>query len=53
MAVMWGVSVYYSNPRPFQFSENNLLDIHPWKYAKPFSIVLTVVIIALYIWLGQ
>ena len=53
MAVMWGVSMYYPNPRPFQFSQNNLLDIHPWKYAKPFSIVLTIVIIALYVWLGQ
>ena len=53
MAVMWGVSTYYPNPRPFQFSENNILDIHPWKYAKPFSIVLTIAIIALYIWLGQ
>ena len=53
LLVMFGVSHYYPNSRPFRFSDNKLLDIHPWKYAKPFSIVLTLVIIALYLWLGQ
>jgi SSS family solute:Na+ symporter len=53
MAVMFGVSYFYPNTRPAWSSDKTILDIQPWKYAKPFSIVLTILIIALYIWLGQ
>nr|WKN36556.1 solute:sodium symporter family transporter [Tunicatimonas sp. TK19036] len=53
MAVMFIVSRFYPNTRTYQYSDTDVLDMHPWKYAKSFSIVLTIVIIALYIWLGQ
>ncbi len=53
MAVMFGVSHFYPNTRPPWSSDKTILDIQPWRYAKPFSIVLTIMIIALYIWLGQ
>ncbi len=53
MAVMFAVSYFYPNTRPAWSSDKTLLDMHRWKYAQPFSIVLTIVIIALYIWLGQ
>lgn len=53
MAVMFGVSYFYPNTRPPWSSDITVLDLKPWKYAKPLSIVLTIVIIGLYIWLGQ
>ena len=53
MAVMFGVSRFYPNTRTYQSTDTDVLDLQPWKYAKSFSIILTIVIIALYIWLGQ
>ncbi|MGB3586422.1 MAG: solute:sodium symporter family transporter [Tunicatimonas sp.] len=53
MVVMFGVSHFYPNTRPARSFDKTTLDIQPWRYAKPFSLVLTIVIIALYIWLGQ
>ena len=53
LAVMFAVSKFYPNHNAYDASDTHVLDVHPWKYAKSFSLVLTIVIIALYIWLGQ
>lgn len=53
LVVMLVVSHYYPVIIPFKLKEMNVLKLEQWKYTKPFSLVLVITIIAIYIWLGQ
>ncbi|MFY0652807.1 MAG: solute:sodium symporter family transporter [Cyclobacteriaceae bacterium] len=52
MAVMFGVSRFYPNQKQFKPQDRGVLDLQEWKYTRPFGAILTIVIIAIYIWLG-
>jgi SSS family solute:Na+ symporter len=52
LAVMFGVSAFFPNTKTFVPLDSGALDLHQWKYTKPFSIVLVVVSIGIYVWLG-
>ncbi len=53
LLVMFVVSKFYPNIERFQPADFGALELKQWKYTKPFSIILTVIIIGIYIWLGQ
>ena len=51
LAVMLAVSFYY--PSPVQAQPSVVTEMSGWKYAKPMSIVLCLVTVAIYILLGK
>ncbi|MDH3711445.1 MAG: solute:sodium symporter family transporter [Cyclobacteriaceae bacterium] len=51
--VMIVVSKYYPVKSTFKPHEMGVLKLDQWKYTKPMSIILIVIIIAIYVWLGQ
>ncbi|NRB63238.1 MAG: solute:sodium symporter family transporter [Saprospiraceae bacterium] len=53
MAVMFGVSYFYPQKVPFTPKYTGRLELTEWKYTKPFSLVLVVMILGIYIWLGK
>lgn len=53
MAVMFGVSYFYPNTNKFNPSDIGSEDLHPWKYAKHLGLLLVVLTILIYIWLGN
>lgn len=53
IVVMHIVSKYSPKVDPFIMKNAGILDLRPWKYAIPFSIVLVIVTILLYILLGN
>ena len=53
VVIMVVVSRFYPVQKVFKPQEMGVLTLEPWKYTKPLSIVLVVVIIAIYVWLGQ
>ncbi|MDF9799920.1 SSS family solute:Na+ symporter [Catalinimonas alkaloidigena] len=53
LLVMFVVSRFYPNTERFQPSDFGELELNQWKYTKPFSIILTLIIIGIYIWLGN
>ncbi|MGI9545148.1 MAG: sodium:solute symporter family transporter, partial [Cyclobacteriaceae bacterium] len=53
LAVMLVVSKYYPNTNPFKPKDMGAVKLEHWRYAKPLGIVLVIVVIAIYIWLGQ
>ncbi len=53
LVVMFLVSHFYPVEHPFRMKNAEVLDLDSWKYAKPFSIVLIIVILVIYILLGN
>jgi solute:Na+ symporter, SSS family len=53
MAVMFSVSYFYPNTNKFKPSDISPEELHPWKYAKLLGLVLVVLTILIYIWLGN
>jgi SSS family solute:Na+ symporter len=39
--------------RAFAITDIGVVDMQQWKYAKVLSIVLTIVTLAIYVWLGS
>ena len=52
MLVMFGVSYFYPNTNKFKPSDIGPVDLYPWKYARHLGLLLVVLTIAIYIWLG-
>ena len=53
LAVMLGVSKFYPNTNPFKPVDTGAVKLEHWRYAKPLGTILVIVVIAIYIWLGQ
>jgi len=54
LLVMFVVSRIYPNTKICtQPQASGELEVEQWKYTKPFSILLTIIIVGIYIWLGQ
>ncbi|GJM34579.1 MAG: solute:sodium symporter family transporter [Saprospiraceae bacterium] len=53
IAVMHLATLLFPKRNTFIMEDAGLLDLKPWKYAKPFSIALVLVTIILYILLGN
>lgn len=53
IAVMHAVSRFYPPEKSFSITDVGVVDLQQWKYAKALSIVLTVVTLGIYIWLGN
>ncbi|UZR96953.1 solute:sodium symporter family transporter [Chondrinema litorale] len=53
MIIMFVVSQFYPNTNTFKPSDIGVMDLHEWKYAKLMGIILVLLTIAIYIWLGQ
>ncbi|MCH2082489.1 MAG: solute:sodium symporter family transporter [Saprospiraceae bacterium] len=52
IAVMFGVTYFYPNTQLFIPENKGYLQLKEWRYTKPFSWILVVLIIGIYIWLG-
>ena len=52
MMVMLVVSHYYPSKNRFVPKDSGVLNARPWKYTKPFSAVLVIVILLIYILMG-
>ena len=52
MMVMLVVSHYYRSENRFVPKDSGVLNARPWKYTKPFSTVLVIVILLIYILMG-
>ncbi|MEQ9102412.1 MAG: solute:sodium symporter family transporter [Imperialibacter sp.] len=53
MVVMFGVSYFYPNTNTFKPADIESIQMHPWKYARHLGLLLVVLTVAIYIWLGQ
>ena len=53
LAVMFAVSYWYPNKNPYKAADTGKLSLTEWTYTKPFSLMLVIITIAIYIWLGQ
>jgi solute:Na+ symporter, SSS family len=53
MLVMFGVSYFYPNTNTFKPTDIESIQMHPWKYARHLGLLLVVLTVAIYIWLGQ
>ncbi|MEL6191657.1 MAG: solute:sodium symporter family transporter [Bacteroidota bacterium] len=53
LTVMFAVSYWYPNENPYKATDTGKLSLTEWKYTKPFSLMLVIITIAIYIWLGQ
>lgn len=52
IVVMFAVSHFYP-ANPLKMAAQQPVALEPWKYTKVMSIILVVVILAIYVWLGQ
>jgi SSS family solute:Na+ symporter len=46
-------SYFFSKEEKFEMKDSGILDLKPWKYAKPFSLFLVLFTVVLYIILGN
>lgn len=53
LGVMYLVSLRYPPSARAVFPKDNNLDLQEWKYAKPMSAILFLVVVLIYIWLAQ
>ncbi|MEQ8688464.1 MAG: solute:sodium symporter family transporter, partial [Imperialibacter sp.] len=53
MVVMFGVSYFYPNTNTFKPADIESIQMDPWKYARHLGLLLVVLTVAIYIWLGQ
>jgi len=53
LAVMFLVSKFYPVKEIFSMKNAEVIELRNWKFAKPFSIVLVIIILAIYILLGN
>lgn len=53
MLVMFTVSYFYPNSNHFKPSDIGPVDLNPWKYARHLGLLLVLLTIAIYIWLGN
>lgn len=53
MMVMFGVSYFYPNTNPFKPTDTGSVALKPWKYANHLGLLLVVLTIVIYIWLGN
>ncbi len=51
--IMHGASRFFSREAKFEMLDSGKLDLHPWKYAKGFSLFLVIFTVILYIVLGN
>jgi SSS family solute:Na+ symporter len=51
--VMHLASYFFSKEEKFEMKDSGILDLKPWKYAKPFSLFLVLFTVVLYIILGN
>ena len=53
LAVMFLVSHFFPRKNDFTIQDIGVVDMQQWKYAKPFSVVLVLVTLAIYVLLGN
>ena len=53
LAVMFGVSYFYTNDKEIKIDDLHILDLKEWKYTKLLSIILCGVTILIYVLLGR
>ncbi|WP_223552186.1 solute:sodium symporter family transporter [Aestuariivivens sp. NBU2969] len=53
IVIMHLVSALFKKDKKFEIVDEGVLDLKPWKYAKPFSLILVVFTIVLYIIFGN
>jgi len=51
--LMFAISRYYPQVRSFEVQDRGVLDMQTWKYTKPMGLFLVLLVIGLYILLGQ
>lgn len=51
--VMHLVSLWFPPRRRFSIIDVGVVNMQPWRYAKPVGIALTVVTVVIYVWLGR
>ncbi len=53
MMVMLGVSYFYPVKKAFSIQDVGVIDQKPWRFTTPMAIILVVITISIYIWLGN
>ena len=53
MGIMLGLSYFYPNKKAARKPSSDEEEMAPWKYAKIMSTILVIIIILIYVWLGQ
>ena len=53
LAVMFGVSRYFPQKKIALETTRDVVDMESWKYTKPFAIVLVIITLGIYIFLGN
>lgn len=53
MAVMFTVSYFSPNSNTFKPSDISPIELKPWKYAKLLGLILVVLTVLIYVWLGN
>lgn len=53
LAVMFAVSRYYPQKETGLQSTREVVDMHGWKYTRPFAIMLVIITLSIYIFLGN
>ena len=53
LAVMFIVSYFYPNTNTFKPSDVGPVEMQPWKYARHLGLILILLTIGIYVWLGQ
>ena len=53
VAIMVVLSRYYPNKKPVQRVSSDIEELSPWKHTKVMSMVLVVIIVLIYVWLGS
>lgn len=53
IALMFAVSYFYPNENTFKLKDAGKVAMNTWRYGKIMGLILTLITIAIYIWLGQ
>jgi SSS family solute:Na+ symporter len=53
VAIMYGISYFFPRTNMYEITDVKAVDLTPWKYTKPLSIVLCVITVLIYILLGN
>jgi SSS family solute:Na+ symporter len=53
VAIMYAVSYFYPRKNDYRITDVGAVDLTPWRYTKPMSIVLCGITILIYILLGR
>jgi SSS family solute:Na+ symporter len=53
LIVMHLVSLYYKPKKSFSIRDVGVVEVEPWRFTKPMSVILVVVTVLIYILLGN